>query len=378
MAKRTRKNPEPKQQIEAERDQFKAILDSIDDGIYIVGRDYRIEFINRALRSQMGDGKGELCHEFFGHKRSDCEHCQHEMSSFGPDIRRDWHIQKTDKFYEMVVSPIHSPNGSISRLHILRDITERKKLEAELQRYSRELESKVAAQAELLLQQERLALLGEISAGLAHEIRTPLGAIITGIKIIEKDCGRNENTALIFDLLRRETLRLDKKLNEFLSYAKPRFPQLNETRIDKLFEDIRALLSADQQLLGEVIVVSESYPRDLSWRMDADRMREAILNICINSLQAMAGKGTLRLEARFYYRGVVEIIIRDTGPGIAAESLPHIFKPFYSRRSGGTGLGLAITKDIIEHHHGHISVTSIPGLHTTFRITLRRPPAASD
>lgn len=375
MAKRTRKNPEPKQQIAAERDQFKAILDSIDDGIYIVGRDYRIEFMNRALRSQAGDGGGELCHEFFGHSRSDCEHCQHEMSSFGPEIRRDWHIQRTDKVYEMVVSPIHSPNGSISRLHILRDITERKKLEAELQHYSRKLESKVAAQAELLLQQERLALLGEISAGLAHEIRTPLGAIITGIKIIEKDCGRNENTALIFDLLRRETLRLDKKLNEFLSYAKPRFPQLSETRIDKLFEDVRTVLSADQQLLGEVHVFTEIYPPDLSWRVDADRLREAILNICINSLQAMAGKGTLRLEARSYYRGVMEILVRDSGPGIPTESLPHIFKPFYSKRAGGTGLGLAITKDIIEHHRGHISVTSIPGLHTTFRITLRRLPA---
>lgn len=373
MCKRTRKDHARKSQTAAERDQFKSILDSIDDGIYIVGRDYRIEFMNLALRSQLGSGEGRLCHEFFGHERSDCEQCQHEMSSFGPEIRRDWHIKKTDKVYEMVVSPIHSPNGSISRLHILRDITERKKLEAELQHYSRELESKVAAQAEMLLQQERLALLGEISAGLAHEIRTPLGAIITGIKIIEKNCGRNENTVLIFDLLRRETLRLDKKLNEFLSYAKPRFLQVSETRIDKLLEDVRAILNADQQLLGEVTVLTEIYPAVLSWPMDADRMREALLNICINSLQAMAGKGTLRLEARCYYQGVMEIVVRDTGPGIPAEALPHIFKPFYSRRSGGTGLGLAITRDIIEHHHGHISVTSIPGLHTTFRVTLRKP-----
>jgi len=377
MAKRTQQNTVHKSKLEAERDQFKAILDSIDDGIYIVGRDYRVEFMNVALKSQLGSGEGQLCHEFFGHEHSDCEQCQHEMSSFGPEIRRDWHLKKTGKVYEMVVSPIHSPNGSISRLHILRDITERKKLEAELQRYSRELESKVTAQAELLLQQERLALLGEISAGLAHEIRTPLGAIITGIKIIEKSCGRDENTALIFDLLRRETLRLDKKLNEFLSYAKPRFLQLSETRIDKLFEDVHAILRADQRLLGEVSVVSEIYPPDLTWPMDADRLREAILNICINALQAMAGKGTLRLEARYYYRGVMEIVVRDTGPGIPTESLPHIFKPFYSRRTGGTGLGLAITKDIIEHHHGHISVTSIPGLQTTFRITLCRPPAGN-
>lgn len=378
MSGKMPRNTADKSRIEAERDQFKAILDSIDDGIYIVGRDYRIEFMNRALRSQVGDGEGTLCHDFFGHQRSDCEHCQHEMSSFGPEMRRDRLIEKTGRIYEMVVSPIHSPNGSISRLHILRDITDRKKLEAELQRYSRELESKVAAQSELLLQQERLALLGEISSGLAHELRTPLGAIITGIKIIEKNCENDENTALIFDLLRRETLRLDNKLNEFLSYAKPRFLQVSEVRIDKLFEDIQAILLADQRLRGEVTVITETYPPTLTWRMDAERMREALLNICINALQAMVGKGMLRLEARFYYRGVMEIIVRDSGPGIAAELLPHIFKPFYSRRSGGTGLGLAITRDIIAQHRGHISVTSIPGLHTTFRITLRKPPDAGD
>lgn len=360
-------------QLESERDHLKAILDSMEEGIYIVAPDYRIAFMNRSLRSLVGSGEGLFCHEFFGHRRAACEECHHTMGSFGPELRREWTWKETGRVYEVAVSPLHSPHGDISRLHILRDITERKKLEAELQRYSRQLEGKVAEQAEELLQQERLALLGSISAGLAHEIRTPLGAILTGIRLLEKKSRQDPESELIFALLKRETARLERKVQEFLSYAKPRLPQMIETGIAPLLEEIRGVLTTDQQLLGGVTIVTEVKPHELTWPIDADSMKEALLNICINALQALHGKGTLRIEASCYYEGVLEILVRDNGPGIASDTLPHIFAPFYSRRAEGTGLGLAISKDIIEHHRGHITVTSIPNLYTTFRITLRKP-----
>jgi signal transduction histidine kinase len=295
------------------------------------------------------------------------------MSSFGPEIRREWRWEKMGKTYEVSVSPLHAPHKNISRLHILRDITQRKQLEAQLQLYSQRLESKVAEQAEKLLQQERLALLGQISAGLAHEIRTPLGAIITGIKILKKNAQQGEESEMIFALLKRETARLERKVQEFLSYAKPRLPQVAETLVSSLFEEIESVLSTDRRLVGDVRIVTAIEPPLLTWSLDGDRMKEALLNICINALQALQGKGTLRLEARCYYDRVLEIFVRDNGPGIPSAALPHIFEPFYSRRPEGTGLGLAISKDIIENHRGHVTVTSIPNLLTTFRITLRKP-----
>ena len=359
-------------EIKTERDRLKAILNSMDDGIYIVGRDYRIEFMNRALISELGNGQGELCYEFFGHDRESCEDCQHGISSFGPELHREWTFSRTRKTYEMTVCPIHEPGGGIARLHILRDITERKTLEAQLQEYSRKLEAKVAEQAERLLQRERLALLGEISAGLAHEIRTPLGAIITGVKLLEKGGQDEEERELVFGLLNRETARLERKLSEFLAYAKPRLPHRVKTHLPDLFEEIAAVLSTDRQRLGEVSIRLSIQAGLSDWPLDADQIKEALLNICINGLQSLGGRGSLSIEAGSFYEGILEIIIRDNGPGIPADALPHIFKPFYTCRPGGTGLGLAISRDIIENHGGHIAVTSVPNLSTTFRITLPR------
>jgi two-component system sensor histidine kinase HydH len=358
--------------IAAERDRLKAILDSMDDGIYIVGRDYRIRFMNRALRSDVGEGEGLLCYEFFEHDRASCEECQHGMSSFGPQIRRERFLPKTQKLYDVLISPIHEPGGTIARLHILRDITERKRLESALQEYSKTLETKVAEQSERLLRRERLAVLGEIWAGLAHEIRTPLGAIMTGIKLLEKSCSTDEQEKLLFELLNRETSRLDRKLSEFLRYAKPRSPQMTEIAVSGLIEELRALLTTDLQLVGQVTVKVIIDPALTVWPLDHDQTKESLLNLCINALQSMGGRGALILEAKAGGENL-ELIVRDNGPGIPMDEIPHIFRPFYSNKPGGSGLGLAISRQLIESQGGRISVTSIPGLNTTFKISIPRP-----
>lgn len=361
-----RPNTDP---VEAERDRLKAILNSMEDGIYIVRRDYRIAFMNRALRSELGNGEGELCHAFFGHDVALCEECQHGMGSFGPDVRREWHAPATGKTFELAVCPIHEPDGSISRLHMLRDITVRKQLEEALQQHSRQLEAKVAEQAERLLRQDRLALLGEISAGIAHEIRTPLGAIITGIRLLEKGGQGTEEQRLIYELLIRETLRLERKVSEFLEYARPRLPHPVPTPVAALIDEVCSLLRTDQGLLGAValhVSVDQGVPH---WPLDGDQVKEALLNLCVNALQSLQGRGNLWLEARAA-GDRLDLLVRDDGPGLPKDILPHVFRPFYSLRVGGSGLGLAICKEIVDAHQGRITVTSIPGHATTFRITL--------
>jgi len=370
---KTAKNKDDRQQqrLATERDRLKAILDSMDDGIYIVGRDYRIRFMNQALRMEVGEGEGHRCYEFFDHERSSCEECQHGMSSFGPQIRRELFWPKTQRFYDVLISPIHEPDGKISRLHILRDITDRKRLESTLQEYSKTLETKVAEQSDRLIRQERLALLGEIWAGLAHEIRTPLGAIITGIKLLEKSCQSEEEQRVLFELLKNETFRLERKLSQFLSYARPRSPHVVGVHVERLLEEIRTLLITDQQLVRKVVIKLVVDPDLTEWPLDNDQTKESLLNLCINALQSLDGVGALTLEARA--RGdTLELFVRDNGPGITIDEVSHIFKPFYSKKAGGSGLGLAISRQLIESQGGRISVTSIPKLTTTFKISIPR------
>jgi two-component system, NtrC family, sensor histidine kinase HydH len=365
------KSPSKQRRTEmlAEFERLQAIFDSMDDGVYIVGRDHRIEFVNRALRRDLGDGVGQFCHEFFGHDASTCHHCQHEMGSFGPELRREWRFPATRKTYDVIVSPLHQPHGAVSRLHLLRDITERKQLEAQLQEYSQNLEAKVAEQAERLRRKERLAVLGEISAGLAHEIRTPLGAIITGIRLLEKGEQAPEERELVFALLKRETGRLERKVREFLSYARVRLPQVKATRVVSLLKEVRSILTTDCALLGDVVLEIKAAAEVGTWSMDAEQIKEVLLNLGINALQSLHGRGILSIEARCC-DGVLELLVCDNGPGIPAEVLSQVFKPFYSCRPGGTGLGLAICQQIIESHGGRICATSDPGRRTAFTVRL--------
>ncbi|MBZ4660342.1 MAG: hypothetical protein JG766_2265 [Desulfacinum sp.] len=349
------------------------ILNSMEDKIYVVGRDYRIQFLNASLRSEMGDGEGALCHEFFGHDPAQCEECQHGMSSFEPERRREWTSPRDGRVYEVSVSPLHGPDGSISRLHIMRDITERKDLERELQAQSRSLAEKVRRQAQVLFRRERLSLLGEIAAGLAHELRTPLGALLTGIKLLEKEPQDPDQRAMLFDLLKKETSRLERKLSEFLEYAKGRLPERRPTSVRALLEETRALLEADRDRVGKVRIRVQVPDAVGEFPLDQDHLKQVLLNLGRNALQSLNGSGTLDLEARRGPHGL-EIRVRDDGPGIASKHIPDLFKPFFSTRPAGTGLGLAICKDIVEAHGGRISVTSLPRVQTTFRILLPDQP----
>ena len=369
--RKTRKRSGNTRDMTSERDRLRTMLNSMEDGIFIVGSDCRIQLMNLAMKREFGEGEGRLCYEFFPYDPSFCEQCLHGMSAFGPELHQEWYYKEADKTYDMAVSSLHEPDGSISRIHILRDISGRKKLEGQLLEHSQSLEAKVAEQAKKLLRQERLALLGEISAGLAHELRTPLGAIITGIKLLEKEDQKPEERDLLFGLLRKETARLESRLCEFLAYAKTRTPRLAPSDISSLFREIELILSTDAQLLGETELKSLVQPDLPKWPLDEDQIKEVLLNLCVNALKAMGAKGVLSLEARLH-GDVLEILVRDNGPGIPLEALPHIFKPFYSRRSDGTGLGLAISKEIIESHGGRLTVTSFPKVGATFRITLPR------
>jgi two-component system sensor histidine kinase HydH len=364
----TKVRKEESDRVRDERDRLRVIFENLMDGVFITNRNHRIEFMNQDLIYQFGDGLGKTCHEFFGLCSTNCRQCHEGMSVFGPPQRLEWTSLVTLSTYDMLVSPLYNPDGSHSRLHILRDVTEQKKLEAQLLEYSQNLEEKVAQQADRLRRQERLALLGEISSGLAHEIRTPLGALLTGVKLLEKGAEETAQKELVLSLLKKETLRLKEKLSEFLAYARPSKPNLVPSLISDLLQETIAQLKQDSDLAGEVEITYEPDATEKPCYFDRAKMKEVILNITVNSLQALNGKGKLRLTS-FQTRGRQWIQVTDNGPGIRGEKIEQIFKPFFTSKGEGTGLGLSIALGIVEEHGGQITVSSMPDRETTFSVS---------
>ena len=233
---------------------------------------------------------------------------------------------------------------------------------------------------------DRLAYVGTLAAGLAHEIRNPLSAMKLNLQLLEAGlepggggpgAGTAGDEAEVRELLgetRAEVDRLGQLVTSFLSYARP--PRLNRkpTDLNRLAEDIVHFLQADAGARGVAIKLDpgDGLPPML---LDATQVRQAIVNVMRNAIAAVeaVGTGTVRLVTSRAGTGEVRLAIEDDGRGIPRERLPHIFQVFYSGRPGGSGLGLPIARRVVEGHGGRIEVDSVPGSGTRFTLIFPAP-----
>ncbi len=223
---------------------------------------------------------------------------------------------------------------------------------------------------EKLNQAERLAHLGTMVATVSHEIKSPLGIVRSTAEIlakrIQKIAPGNEHLAqIVVD----ETVRLNNIVVEFLDFAKPQKAHLEPCSVNTIVRKVLEFLS--QELKNKRIdLVFDLAPGLPENNIDKNLFYRALLNILINSLQAMPEGGELKVTTHRSETGVTEVVIGDSGPGMSEDKCNQIFKPFFTDRHKGTGLGLAITKSIIESHGAEIRVESQEGTGTTFVITM--------
>ncbi|MBI3635563.1 MAG: hypothetical protein HY216_05010 [Candidatus Rokubacteria bacterium] len=224
----------------------------------------------------------------------------------------------------------------------------------------------VRQQHEQLLHSDRLATVGELAAGLAHELRNPLAGMAGALHVLDGQLpGDDPRHELVSDL-QAQIKRMNKTLSDLLQHARP-------ARAERRAVELNALV--DESLLflprGNVEIVRRY---DAAPRVDVDPhlLHQALLNILVNARQAMPHGGRLTVETRLTAAPAhgVEIAISDTGTGINPEHVDHIFKPFFTTKTQGTGLGLAIAARIVEQHGGRIEVESTPGVGTTFCVVL--------
>ncbi|HUT51923.1 MAG TPA: ATP-binding protein [bacterium] len=237
----------------------------------------------------------------------------------------------------------------------------------ELLEINQSLEAKVKQQTAALLEQEKLAALGEVSAGLAHEIRNPLSAILSGISLLESGKRTEAERSHIIKLIRREAGRLNTSLTDFLLFARPQQPTMVRIDLNGIIREIVHLIEDDPEIKGEADVRLELANLPPIW-FDDDQLRQMIWNIVLNALQAMDGRGLLNI--RTVREGETwRLEVSDTGPGIPDEIRGRVYDPFFSTKRDGTGLGLSIVRRIVAAHHGTISFDCTPGNGCTFIIT---------
>lgn len=341
------------EKVSLARTELKNIFESVSDMVYYTDKDLTIRRINQAVVKKIGKPEEEIigkkCFQIFHGKDEPWELCPHFKST---SLKKPFVGEIEDPYlggtFVVSNSPIYDSAGTfVGTVHISRDVTE-----------LRTLREKVA-------HTERMAALGELAARVAHEIRNPLISIGGFARRLEKKLG--DDTQEYAKIIVNEVTRLENILKEILGFVKSSKVIKSSVNIHDLIDNIIDFISPEVNEKHNSIV-KEFSDTPIITIIDPDRIKEALLNILSNASQA-TDNGVITIRTyREDGEGIIELL--DTGCGISDEDIKSIFNPFFTTKSQGTGLGLAVTHKIIEEHDGKITVESILGRGTAFKIYL--------
>ncbi|MEX1365571.1 MAG: ATP-binding protein [Nannocystaceae bacterium] len=209
-------------------------------------------------------------------------------------------------------------------------------------------------------ERERLAALGEMAAGLAHEIRNPLGAMKGAAQVLRPNAAMDEQTQEFLDIILEEVERLNRVVSQFLTYSRPFKGEMAPVDLSEVIAATMRLMSEAQRERITVAAPPDDLPQV---RGDADALRQVVLNLVLNALDAIgeADEGAISISLGKRRRGLlrddaVALHVCDNGPGLSQQTMTNLFVPFHTTKSGGTGLGLPISQRIVQKHHGAIEV----------------------
>ena len=339
----------------------KLILDSAGEGIYGIDLEGRTTFVNPAAARLLGWEVaaliGQPLQDIVCHTMRDGTPCSHDACPILASCRDGavrhvledvfWRKDGTDVLVEYVSTPMREHDALTGAVVIFKDITERKRLEREMQ------------------SADRMALVGQLASGLAHEIGTPLNIIagnaeLLGMDLRERDLGTAEVDAII-----QHADRITGLIQQLLTFARAKEQSMATLAVQDPLANALSLLEArfKHQGIAVMLEVSSELPRICG---RAEQLEQVFLNVLVNAWHAMPDGGTIAIAASVTTDQTVRLSFGDTGIGMSAEVLARAFEPFYSTKGErGTGLGLAICKQIIDSHQGTMSVESTPGGGTT-------------
>ncbi len=330
-----------------EKEKLNTIVSAIGSGIILFDRNGRIQWSNQAIRDMAGmDVVGMTCEEL-------CSDCQVSGSYSQNNVETSMlsnlfgHI---GKYYQVTTAPVTGENGELhGYIRLIQDVTEIKKME------------------EQMTNSEKLASIGRLAAGIAHEIGNPLTSIFSFVQIlreVEQDEFKKESLKTIYFHINRISEIL-KQLSGFtkMPLGEPKKCQINET-----IESSMNLIQYDKKA-KDISFVKELSPSLPEITADCNQLSQVFVNLILNAVDAMPDGGTLTVRS-FINGSDIVLQFRDTGIGIPGENLMKIFDPFYTTKEKGTGLGLAVSYNIVKKMNGTLAVESKAGSGSTFTITL--------
>ena len=349
---------------------WEQIINNLEEGVVNVDQDGNVVFLNEAAEVLSGISSGQALQqplqEIFKREpwlidlvKKTCPP-RHESARGEGDLTSRWGRKAP---VSVTASPLQDRHGHfVGSILLIRDIKHRREFEEDLKRA------------------DRLAMMGTLAAGLAHEIRNPLGGIKGAAQLLRRSIDAQSSLREYTDIMVREVDRLNQLIEQLLDLSRPPQLTLAPVNIHEILEDV--LLLEGQALAGKKISVKKKFDPSLPpIRGDRAQLTQVFLNLVKNAFQAMQGTGTLtittRLETDFHIRGqgtarnrFIWVDVADEGTGINEEDLPHIFSPYFTTKNGGTGLGLAICYRIVKEHGGLIRVDSLKGIGTNFKVSL--------
>jgi two-component system sensor histidine kinase PilS (NtrC family) len=352
------------------------IIQSLDSGLLTVDLSGKINFLNRTAEKILNRGGDELkdtsLYDLFPRINKAIEQVKKKtLTPFSEYQRYETVLTNHDgrKIYlGFSISPLTDPEGSlIGHTLIFQDITRYKEMEEQMKRV------------------DKMAAVGVLAAGMAHEIRNPLASLSGSIQMLKAELALDDHQRHLMEISLRESERLNALITDFLLFAQP--PQTHKVfyPIGKILEETVDLFTHSPSFHDGIQILRPDAPEQIHASIDPNQMKQVFWNLLINAAQSMSdggeiqvqlGKGNawgvtgLPLSSQMKGKEWVKISIADSGNGIALEEKEKIFEPFFTTKENGTGLGLSIVHKIIENHNGLIKVESELGRGSTFTILL--------
>jgi two-component system sensor histidine kinase PilS (NtrC family) len=367
-------------QKQVDYDQLEAfnrnIIQSLDSGLLTINLNGKINFLNRTAEKILNRRREELkdisIYDLFPEIGGDLEELKRKASDPLPDYQRYETLlfdERGKKIYlGFSISPLTDPEGSlIGYTLIFQDITRFKEMEEQMKRY------------------DRMAAVGSLAAGMAHEIRNPLASLSGSIQMLKLELSLNQQQEHLMEITLRESERLNALITDFLLFAHPPQTQRSAWEIGKILDETVELFVHSPAFREGLHITRTHRNGGTHALVDPDQMRQVFWNLLINAAQAIPEGGDIRIyteQTSEAFGGSrpfhstkkgedwVKIVIADSGNGIAPQEKEKIFEPFYTTKEGGTGLGLSIVHKIIENHNGMIKVESDVGRGATFTVFL--------